>query len=1134
MDLKIFKRGSNVLFLSSVLLLTTPLFSKEYFVSKDGSDLNSGDVSNSAFATLQKGISILKAGDILTILPGDYQENIAAQISGLPDKPITIRAARPGTVSISGCIDAAKDSFRKHGDARFTYECDIDLKLQGVAEKNTLISYKSAPSIIDVEDTVSSYFHDETVQKLYIHTSNSSAPEKHNIVFFNNPEHGLIFTAPKGEKTVHDVIVDGLAFSGFLSKFQAPLPGGGSRWGLYFVEPERCIVRNCISFLNGGGIGMVRPKDCLIENCVSYGISTPFNSSGGNFICYTPGENTIERNNIAYASDRNGIRFYGGGTKNCFISNNISWGCEAGEIWIKGGDNSTGKIENNVSIGMIAMYGPAANVNNNFSNYISFHPTTSANDSNIQTSRTPVKTVEEFADPVNLDYRPQSDSKFRKTLPDGKDRGPYQYKDDVFFISSKGDDNAEGTSVKKAWKTIARALKNLKSGQSIYILPGKYDGDLNIKASGPLTLSSRGYGIVEISGKINISGVSDIKIRGIASKGINVSNCKNIELTNCIVRSGQDGLLVKNTEGLHVSHNIFADCAVSGIAVEKSSMIEISSNILSGNKKSAVKIDSHSATTLYSDYNSFFNNNTSCFNLDNTPFSLEEWKKSTGMEGHSIEVKPEFAGNSISNTFAFNGNGKFAAAIGPFHQFRQNKKDLEIIGPFIHSTSATTANIEWWTNIGNCSTELEWGETADCKNKAGNMFYGSAYHAVSLTGLQPGKTYFYRVTSKREPREYHSNPELGEQDRKKIREGVKSGVRTFETLKADLPSLTYHVAVNGSDTQDGSSLNRAFQTIRYAASKVKPGDTVIIHGGKYSESIPVRATGRKEKPITFTAAEGEKVLLDGKNQTLPCSFLLPEKSFINLNGFYLHDFYPNLPNSGIIIIGGENININRCLYDGRSATYTPPFIYANACKDLTVRNCVWTHAFHGTSFWKCPNLRIENCVLYMNQINSVFAYNLPEEKMILSHNIYVDNTAMKYRNPVVNVWQIECVEDEYNCYFMRKGEEKPLYGYNRIGGKIIEGGNKMTWKEFTEAFGQGKTSFFANPGMKIIKEILTFKGDDWESINQKNKIEEYKYNEKEKTFSPIDFEDFLSSNPKCMKAGDGRPIGLDPAAFKIQ
>src|SRR4051794_10834017 len=66
----------HLLLVLALCFLTSPaqLRATEFFVGKKGFDGNAGDAA--PLATIQTGVSILKAGDTLTILPGEYFEAV--------------------------------------------------------------------------------------------------------------------------------------------------------------------------------------------------------------------------------------------------------------------------------------------------------------------------------------------------------------------------------------------------------------------------------------------------------------------------------------------------------------------------------------------------------------------------------------------------------------------------------------------------------------------------------------------------------------------------------------------------------------------------------------------------------------------------------------------------------------------------------------------------------------------------------------------------------------------------------------------------------------------------------------------------------------------------------------------------
>ena len=89
-----------------------------------------------AFATVGKGVSLLKPGDTLTILPGHYVEAVAARITGTPEEPITIRAQRPGTVLLRGDVDVS--GFQRVEGTRYTYWVAFGKRAEAIADRANL------------------------------------------------------------------------------------------------------------------------------------------------------------------------------------------------------------------------------------------------------------------------------------------------------------------------------------------------------------------------------------------------------------------------------------------------------------------------------------------------------------------------------------------------------------------------------------------------------------------------------------------------------------------------------------------------------------------------------------------------------------------------------------------------------------------------------------------------------------------------------------------------------------------------------------------------------------------------------------------------------------------------------------
>ena len=90
-----------------------------------------------------------------------------------------------------------------------------------------------------------------------------------------------------------------------------------------------------------------------------------------------------------------------------------------------------------------------------------------------------------------------------------------------------------------------------------------------------------------------------------------------------------------------------------------------------------------------------------------------------------------------------------------------------------------------------------------------------------------------------------------------------ASIAVFGQPAASASGLTYHVATSGDDdTGDGSSA-KPWKTIQKAANLMAAGDTCLIHGGIYRETVVPARSGKPDHPITFQAAPGEKVTVSG-------------------------------------------------------------------------------------------------------------------------------------------------------------------------------------------------------------------------------------------------------------------------------
>jgi len=90
------------------------------------------------------------------------------------------------------------------------------------------------------------------------------------------------------------------------------------------------------------------------------------------------------------------------------------------------------------------------------------------------------------------------------------------------------------------------------------------------------------------------------------------------------------------------------------------------------------------------------------------------------------------------------------------------------------------------------------------------------------------------------------------------------GMAGWTVPKAAASSNTYYVATTGSDTTGDGTLGNPWRTIQQAATVAAAGDTVLIRGGTYRETVtPANSGNDVDGPITFRNYNGELVVVNG-------------------------------------------------------------------------------------------------------------------------------------------------------------------------------------------------------------------------------------------------------------------------------
>lgn len=1077
-----------------LLFLFLTLGAKEYFVATDGKDTNPGTAER-PFATFAKALSVMQGGDSMNIFPGVYHQAIeAALIRTSPTKQTAIRAVYPGTVLLRGDVDAPE--FTKVPGRAFTYVCDWSGPVETVYERNSLMAYQLRNNYTGLDFERGVWYYDKKKKKLYVVTGNGASPEEHYLTISTINKIGITVGQYKQEPRTCNLLIEGLAVTGFYfsgDTNKRPTANEGI-CGRYLKDS---LIRNCDTFLCGGGIRLWKPVSTVVENCRAYGNGAMYAGSGGNIIINGPTENCAIRDCLVFNSCKAGIRFYGGTIKNCVIEKCVSGGGhEFGDIWCKGASDGKSFIRNCFAAGNIYPSSTLPNMPSTESNNVYYYTSYSKNKNSIMTWRSTYDHNRTFADPENWDYRLQKNAKVTGGLVDRKN---------VYFLSPSGKDTNDGRSIDTPWRT----LQKIEPGSTVYLEPGTY-APFKIAVPG-VTIAGRGSrkNIIVKGGStgiiISAPGVTLERINFLSqSKNSLLLESGNAKISNCGFDGAPAAIAGKNLKSITISN-----CAFTGVPYD---FVNVQANIHSNIMAKEGKSDSKSRL--------FFNANA--FPVKNA-------------QPYSLVIRPEYRNVkkgdfTLKNAKLFNGRGMLGYPVGPYRRILYREKNIPA-GLRAHAVGSTVANIEFFNGINKVENRLLMGESPDKLQLVIPRWQDpdSPFRTYTFNGLKPGKKYYVRIDSIMPKRLLLSNEEISAAAERFYKGNTRGPVLEFTTLPKDPAPREYHVSVRGDDLNPGTAA-KPFRTISKAAELLRAGDTVTIHGGTYSEAVHLRSGGAPGLPVTFRAAPGEKVFLEGANQKLSFAFRSQNKSHIRFDGFRCRLF--NGTGRGVIqLSNGKDHRITRTIFDGRAPNYTNGSVQAENITDLLIENCVTLRGFQGMWLQKCDNAVLRNNLFHVNQLTPL-AMNYQPMKVTITHNIFFDTVMQKQRNPLLALPFPEMLTVENNCFYLRVPPAERLM----CGALLASGKGRMTFTQFRKFKGGRETNIFVNPQLKSTPQLTTFK-----SLAERDRLYPACAADEDKKelgmtapgiFKAWDWKDYFPLHPLCTKKTAGRPMGPDPAAFK--
>lgn len=1085
----------------------------EVFVAVDGDDGDDGLSRATAFATIQKGVDALQPGDTLTIGPGEYRENVRRDGLGSSEVETVIRAEIPGTVVLRGDVPAPE--FKKLDGSRFVYVADFDFdgEIPAVNELDTLTILTPRPNPAELEFVPGTFHYDRKAKKLYLSTSDLKPAKEHAYAVCVIPTHG--FYLLQGKR----VVIEGIGVTGFngLEQLNHRARTHGGTWAMFLAYCERCVVRDCRAWMNGWGIGLNSAEkgsgDNVIERCAAWANRSLYGTGDMGGLTGFGVRRDVIRDSVTFLNGAYGFNIYGTGidggaygewqvpgnepeNKSRMI-NNLAWG-NGTDVKIKTGVKYFHTVERCAWTGHWSV---KTDPDHCLIGKVRYQKVTK--DNIILHGEEKFNPAAEFADPANHDYRLQATSQFRHAAPDGSDRGPHPYEANVFYVKPDGDDEVDGLSMERAWKTLARGVKNLKPGDTLYLAPGTYQACAAMSLVGEqersISIRARGDGPVSIQGAMTLGDCAHLDFQRLTFGGpVAIDHqAAMISFENCWFNGDPIGLDASGVNGLSIRHCEFADFKEAAISLKESDSVDLRGSWFDNADRVAVKLDNPKAVK-YAGHNGFRNLEKA---WDPTPPPESVLRQN---------IQCDVAGPKRKTA------GPCDTRLG-VHKFEKKKEEvIRVAGPFVYSTGATSANVEWWATTP-AQYELFWETGEELKNTTKR--YANKAASFSLDGLQPNTTYHLKITTDRA----FANLD-GSDQRKEL-------TISFTTKEKPGEAKTYHVAVDGDDSASGLSPKEAWRTLSHAADMARPGDSVLIHGGVYSESVWLRTTGEKDRPITFKAAPGEKVVLDGDGRALEYAFMAADKDHLRFDALYFTGFdlgcadSPQIlmprnagyRNGVILLYRCDDVQITRCFLDGRGPGYSTGLVMGMHCPNLVVKNCAILCTMGGgiNIFWDAPGARVEHNVFLRSLISHAglhiwhFKVHKPKDRCLLEKNIFTDNLAKKAVAPLLLVDQ-RTTDIRDNCFFLRKPAAERVWGRGEV--KTI-----ADFLQVKDDNGEDLGNIAANP---------RFAGDPGLE-NYPDEKKRYSPDRMMNVAFPLDFDYLFATNPGVVELG----AGLQPEAF---
>ena len=1058
------KRKNSIVAVCAILLVFMIANTKAetWYVEKSGLDSNSGKSREQAFLSVSKGAEMLKnPGDILIVGPGVYYESLKINARGVKGKPVTVKARIPGLTELRGAEYVSKwTKAPGYKNVYFTNREQISYQLW---EMDSARLMREVANLKILEESPGTFYNDEINKRVYLHTFDSGSPKRHHYEL-SVRDVGISGIAPKPAWN-HSVRNEWLVIDGFYTR-------GYNLSGIYIQNFDNSILRDSTVSHSRRGITIAGAYRSQLLRNEGYLTKDPNMREAGSILVCGYVIDTLIDDCVAHHAKQHGIRFYGGLYGN-IMRNCLLYKCRIG-IQIKGfefGNKRALRVLRNSEGGKAVLTPgrrvvstdnmlnqPGTNYNYVINPYVKTTNNTvvglyryAGKDNNKSDLRYLLNKGNKagFAAPAWHDLRLSSDS------PEWQKKVGATRPGKCFFVNPEnGNDDNSGDGASRAWKTLKAAVSKLKPGVTLYLMNGSFPV-LDLKnvhgtKDNPIVIRCRKRDYSCTVKGININNSSNIEIAGLRvsaseNAGVNMSGCENIQIKENWIYNNQGAGIAGQGDKIRIENNVVTRNRLSPLDLKGDSLLVINNNLRSNGKHLPASLGKNPAIW-------FAYNNVDL--LDSLRKNIASHQRSGNVSYKSDFVDPVKADYKLKSKSRLNGIGFRGYSIGSArlpeaHSPKRTIKDVKVV-----QTTPTAAYLRWRISGAKACIALKWGTDPKHLDKTiilnnGNYYFHKQYFA--LRNLKPGSKYYFRPgynVLKGQQKPYHAYnytwPANGINKEIKYYKSLpkttvySQKVYSFNTPEymPDHKAKIIHVAKNGHPNGKGTS-DDPVNTIMGASKLAMPGDTVRVRKGTYREQVEPVRSGVKGRPISYEAAPGERVIINGSRELLINGFFVSWRDYINIRGFVFceqRERPEEIRGGGMINMQeAENISVENCLIDGRMnmihniCTYrTKNIIIRNnliSSSSLALRlvdgkgyTIVDHNSFYGATMYKVfavrnSDLTVSNNIFY-EQLFPKKSF-LPKQK--ISNNIkYVSDYNCYYfvpSNKVMNLSQIAIISE---------------------------------------------------------------------------------------------------------------------------